>query len=167
MSWTKTYPFSAFANGTVDCGRLTEEVEASAIEGLVSVTADRDAGGDTCKLVFVSELGPDDKQYLDALVTDHTGEAQTNVSVVEGSWIFTLSGDKIARWRQHRAFVPFPEFLGAAPSSIEITDAIFDGTANLLVEKITRSGFFISAAATGKSWKGGISSVEFNWRAVA
>jgi Zn finger protein HypA/HybF involved in hydrogenase expression len=87
--------------------------------------------------------------------------------VPSGHYIFNVSGKGIfRRWLKHRQFVQFETKLNFIPSSIQMTDVNFDGTADLFVERITRKGFIISCTAIGKGNNWGLTSVEFDWEAV-
>jgi hypothetical protein len=87
--------------------------------------------------------------------------------VPSGHYIFTFAGSGIARrWMKHRMHIPFETKLNFVPSSIQMTDVVFDGAANLVVERITRKGFIISCSATGKGNNWGLTKVEFDWEAV-
>jgi Zn finger protein HypA/HybF involved in hydrogenase expression len=84
-----------------------------------------------------------------------------------GHHVFTLSGRRgMRRWRIHRDFVQFPAKQAVVPSSINFTNVIFDGTANLNCEEITGYGFLFSVTGTGKGDNWGLTSVEFDWEAA-
>jgi len=80
---------------------------------------------------------------------------------------FQLEGHGGRKWQQHKNYVQFPSPLSTVPSSIEITNALFDGTASLIIERITKRGFVFSVGITGKSGNWGFTSVEFDWEAKA
>jgi len=83
-----------------------------------------------------------------------------------GFHTFTLDDRGGNKWILHRGYVQFPSKLDKIPSSINISNAIFDGTASLVVESITRRGFKFSVGSVGKAGNWGFTSVEFDWEAV-
>jgi len=82
-----------------------------------------------------------------------------------GSCIFELDMSSKKRWGRHRNYVAFPVKLTRIPTSISFTDVEFDGTADLVVTKITQKGFWfmVTSQGTGERW--GLTSVSFDWEA--
>jgi len=83
-----------------------------------------------------------------------------------GFHTFRLSDRGGNKWTLHRGYVQFPSKLDKVPGSINITNAIFDGTASLTIESISRHGFKFVVGAVGKAGNWGFTSVEFDWEAV-
>ena len=76
MAQLYTYNFSDFKNGTVSSGRLTVEIQNSAIVSAVDYI---NTNGNECDIWFKAELSVGDKTILDGVVADHDGTFIPNV----------------------------------------------------------------------------------------
>lgn len=83
------------------------------------------------------------------------------VKMPTGSHVFEIEVFK--RWRSHRGRVQFETRLKTVPSSIQFSNVVFSGAADLYVTKITKKGFWFQVTSTKVS---GIDSVSFDWEAI-
>lgn len=98
---------------------------------------------------------------IEPFLSDHIEQ----VAMPTGSCVFELGiGNK--RWSRHRNWVNFPTKLNSLPSDILFTNVIFEGTADLTVTKIMKTGFWYMVTSTNSGNNWGVTSVSFDWEAI-
>ena len=115
------------------------------------------------KVWFESDLSAGDKTTLDGLVSDSVDVSDFRSD--EGYVFFELFQADNKRWQKHTRRVNFSAFFSSAPT-ISISDASFDGAADIEIISTTQNYFDFRVTATKSASKSrGFNSVEFAWRA--
>jgi len=115
------------------------------------------------KVWFESDLSAGDKTTLDGLVTDALDVADYRSD--SGYVFFELFQADNKRWQKHTRRVNFGAYFSSAPT-ISVSNAYFDGAADIEIINTTRNYFDFRVTATKSANRSrGFNTVEFDWRA--
>ena len=149
--------------GNPDQGYLKFLHDRSVIVGSLTWTDISHHPGEAWIKIWYDEvLTAEQETEIEALVLQ--SQIQNKFHLQTGEEFFEHLGANNRRWKSRSARVKFGTGFNSEPN-VEITDAAFDGIANMQVVSVTGKGFNFSAEASAGRGVPGITAMAFNWKA--